>query len=262
MKPMKTVAALLILLTVFASCKKEVQIDLQSKESKLVIEADFAADKKVNTVYLTKTREVYGTGRFPEVSKARVVVSDNAEYSEVLSETAPGVYQTKSFSGKVGSTYFLTVMYENKTFEASGTLQPLVKLDTAFAITADFGGMKMNGFIPVYTDPAGVKNNYRFIEYVNGVRVKGSIVNNDEFKDGLAQQEPLFIMDAVMKPGDCLEVEMQMIDDASYLYFSSKDKTTGLESATPANPVSNFSGGALGYFNVHSTQYAKMLVFE
>ena len=243
-----------------ASCKKEVQIDLQSKESRVVIEADFSAEKRVNTVYLSKTSGVYSDAGFPGLRDAYVVVTDHETYTEVLTESEPGVYTTRFFKGKAGTTYFLKVVYENKAYEASSTLPSLVRLDTAYAVSSDFGNMKMYGFIPVYVDPSGVKNNYRFLQFVNGQRIKGSKLKNDQFSDGMPQQEPLFSMDMVLKPGDSYEIEMQMIDDANYRYFSSKEKTVNLESAAPANPVSNIRGGALGYFNVHSTQWAKIRV--
>src|SRR5690242_18961338 len=118
--------------------------------------------------------------------------------------------------------------------------------------------MKTLSYVPVYSDPAGVRNNYRFLQYVNGERVKRSIQYNDEFIDGQVYQLPLYMTDVTLKSGDTLKVEMQMIDDAAYKSFSSKEQTAYLDSAAPANPVSNLSGGALGYFSVHNTQYARM----
>jgi hypothetical protein len=260
MKTSIKTAASILLISFLVSCKKEIQMDLQKKESQIVIEADFAAERKVNTVYLSQTIEIRQTNAFPELSNAQVLVTDNNEYNEQLKEIKPGVYQTTSFSGVVGRTYSLKVIYNNKTYHAQSTLPAVVKLDTAVAASSQFGDSRMIGFLPIYTDPAGVKNNYRFVEFVNGERVRGSILMDDTFFDGLQQHQPLFSMNLVAKPGDCLEVEMQMIDDPNYLYFSSKEKTVNLDGAAPANPVSNINGGALGYFNVHSTQKAKMII--
>jgi hypothetical protein len=255
-------ASVLILLSSLLSCKKEVQIDLQSKESQIVIEADFAAEKNVNYVYLTKTTDVWQTNAFPEVSNANVVITDNKGYNEVLTEVQKGVYQTKSFPNNPGRSYILKVTFENKTFHAISNTPSLVKLDTMFATNSYFGSTKMRGFLPVYTDPHAVRNNYRYLQFINGRRIPGSILRNDEFTNGQKSRETIFDMDLVLKVGDIYEVEMQMIDDANYLYFSSKEKTVNLQSAAPANPVSNFNGGALGYFNVHATQYARMVITE
>ena len=49
---------------------------------------------------------------------------------------------------------------------------------------------------------------------------------------------------------------MQCIDNAVYKYwFSLNQSATGTsQSASPANAVSNISGGALGYFSVHTVE--------
>jgi hypothetical protein len=250
----------LFLAEFFASCKKEIQLDLQNKESQLVIEADFDSERKVNTVYLSQTIEIRETNKFPTLSNAQVIVTDNHEYYEILKETKPGVYQTSSFAGVIGRTYSLKVILNGKMYVAESTLPAVVKLDTAFAASSQFGKSRMVGFLPVYTDPAGVKNYYRFVQFVNGDRVKGSILTDDTYSDGLQQNQTLSSMNLEAKPGDTLHVEMQMIDEANYTYFTSKEKTVNLDAAAPANPVSNIKGGALGFFNVHSTQTAKMII--
>ncbi len=55
---------------------------------------------------------------------------------------------------------------------------------------------------------------------------------------------------------DTVMVEMRCIDKAVYDYFYSLDQisSTNGNSATPANPVSNILGGALGYFSAHTVR--------
>lgn len=52
---------------------------------------------------------------------------------------------------------------------------------------------------------------------------------------------------------------MQCVDKAVNLYFVSMSQTNG-ESATPANPVSNIAGGALGYFSAYTKQIKKVKI--
>ena len=57
--------------------------------------------------------------------------------------------------------------------------------------------------------------------------------------------------------GDSLRVEMQNIDPGVYEYFRTLNlilSSNPVVTTTPANPKSNFSGGALGYFSAHSRQ--------
>jgi hypothetical protein len=60
-----------------------------------------------------------------------------------------------------------------------------------------------------------------------------------------------------VKKGDVITVEMQCLDKGSYEYFYSlfsigNNGPGG--GATPTNPVSNISGGALGYFSAFTSQ--------
>lgn len=57
-----------------------------------------------------------------------------------------------------------------------------------------------------------------------------------------------------IKAGDIITVEMQTIGKDVYDYFFSLDQTLSQSVATPANPVSNISGDALGYFSAHNVQ--------
>jgi hypothetical protein len=254
---------ILIMLTlVLVSCKKEVQVKLNSKESRLVIEADFSASQKTNTVRITKTGGVTQINQFQTISGAMVVISDGQGYEETLTEEDGGIYHSNSFSGVVGRTYFMTVRYDNKTYEAQSTIQEPVKLQGAFAVNGSWGGAPMQGFMPVYTDVAGTRNYYRFIQYHNGKRLPGSVIRDDRYNDGQPNTEPVLTMDLKLRKGDSLLVELQNIDEANYKYFASKEQTANLESAAPANPISNFSNGALGHFSAHVSQRKSILITE
>jgi hypothetical protein len=57
-------------------------------------------------------------------------------------------------------------------------------------------------------------------------------------------------MDSTLSPGDKVTVWLETVDNKVYEYF----RTAGDEgqSASPSNPASNISNGALGYFNACS----------
>ena len=61
---------------------------------------------------------------------------------------------------------------------------------------------------------------------------------------GLRITTPLINMDGDLKAGDVVRVDMLCIDENVYKYWYSLDQAaTGNSSVTPANPVSNLSGG-------------------
>ena len=57
-----------------------------------------------------------------------------------------------------------------------------------------------------------------------------------------------------LEEGDVVTVEMHSVDQSIYDYFFSLEQTIEQSAATPANPVSNIQGGALGYFSAHTVQ--------
>jgi hypothetical protein len=133
-----------------------------------------------------------------------------------------------------------------------------VLLDTLYISNGPYGQFK---FATVgYTDPAGVSNNYRFVQYLNGIKDPAIFWENDEFTDGQfvstqldtgvdKKDDPRNI-----KSGDTVMIEMQCIDSAVYKYWYSLhfNGGDGGNIATPANPVTNLSGGALGYFSAQT----------
>jgi hypothetical protein len=92
--------------------------------------------------------------------------------------------------------------------------------------------------------------------YVNGkLQTNEGELNlySDELFDGKAIG--LVQQSAVVHEDDAIIIEFQSIDKATYDYFSTLESISGIEiiqSASPANPISNFSNGALGYFSAYS----------
>jgi hypothetical protein len=105
-------------------------------------------------------------------------------------------------------------------------------------------------------DPPGVKNYYRYTLSINDERSKSVFVYDDSFNDGRKVVRELFDFDLNAMPGDKIEVQMQCISAAVFRYWQGveQNESRGGASTTPANPVSNISNGALGYFSAHTKQ--------
>ena len=65
-----------------------------------------------------------------------------------------------------------------------------------------------------------------------------------------------------IKSGDTVTIEMLGIDEAVYKYWYSLhfNGGDGGNIATPANPVTNVSGGALGYFSAQTVDRKTVIV--
>ncbi len=242
----------------FTSCQKVIDIDLNSEDPKVVIEAVITDQPGPYTVTVTKTVNFSSSNTFPAVSGATVVLWDNAGNTEQLTETSPGNYTTATLQGVPGRTYYLSVTADGKTYTSECVMPAAVELDTVVTEEATAGDQVY--VIPLWTDPAGQGNYYRCIETINNERVAGSFLYDDVYSDGLVNGQPLLNFTSELGAGDTVTVEFQCISKPVYLYFFSMMQTTSGQTAAPANPVSNITNGALGYFSAHTKRTETIIV--
>lgn len=253
------IAAFLML----SSCEKVIDVKLDEGSKKYVIEGNVSNIATIpNEVKISQTKKFEDSNNFNGITGATVTIQVNNANIYILPEVSTGIYQTTAFTGMPGSTYKLSVAINGSTFTAVSQMpSKTVTLDTLTVTDLAFGGNSFKTIAPSYLDPSGLGNSYRFIQYANGVQVKKVFVQNDELSDGLRITRPLVNQDGDLKNGDIIKVEIQCIDADVYKYWYSLDQaSTGNSSATPANPVSNISGGALGYFSVHSINSKTIVV--
>jgi hypothetical protein len=257
---MKKIAIIILTAFSFMSCEKEIDLDLNTANSKIVIEGKVAQDQ-LATVQITKTVNFSDANNFPGVRAAEVKITDNAGVSEILKETAPGIYAASKMKGEEGKTYTMIVITEGKTFTAKSTMPKAIKFAGLRSELSKFAppGAEATNYIiyPQFIDPAEAGNNYRFIQSNKEKTDKSLFIANDAIGNGQPNQRPLFSRDFEVKIGDVVTVEMQCLDKPAYDYFYSlfsigNNGPGG--GATPTNPVSNISGGALGYFSAYTSQ--------
>ena len=264
MKKLKNhIAPFFLLLFVSTSCQKVINVDVKNAEKKFVVEAIVTDQPGESIVKLSTTKNISETNEFPGVSGAIITITDNAGNAYAFQETTAGNYQNAGFTGESGKTYFLEVKIDGNTFTARSMMSQKVSLDTLY-ITDDvlFGESRKLANI-AFQDPPGKGQCYRYIQYINGNKSKPIFVNNDDYIDGKYVDTKLWYVvededdeEEKIKTGDTVRIDMLCIEPAVYKYwFSVFQSATGeSQSASPANPVSNISGGALGYFSAHTFQ--------
>jgi hypothetical protein len=256
---MKKIAIFMCVLITMVSCTKVIDIDLNSTASKVVIEGLVTDQNEAFSVKINKTVNFSDANDYPAVTKAVVTIADNAGNSEVLTETKAGFYQTKKMVGVSGRTYTLTVNAEGKTYTAKSTMPTKVSLTDVRAEILKRPGTTKDTYVlfPQFTDPKGQGNSYRFIQGTNLKTDKTVVISNDNTQDGLPNQRPIVSQNLDIFLGDTVTVQMHCIDKATYDYYYSL--TQGAANgpgggATPANPLTNIQGGALGYFAAYTVQ--------
>jgi hypothetical protein len=137
-----------------------------------------------------------------------------------------------------------------------------VNLDSLGVSVNRFFGEERRSINVFLNDPPLTKNYYRFLLAVNGKPSENIFVFDDYFNDGKTVIRELLDFDLAPQPGDRIDVQMQCIDAFMFKYWQGIDQneSRGGATTTPANPVSNISNGALGYFSAHTKQEESVFI--
>jgi Domain of unknown function (DUF4249) len=234
-----------------SACTKVIEVDIDQAPARVVIEGEITNGAGPHIVHLSKSVGISDANTFPEVQGAFVRIADDEGNADTLLETRPGYYASNSLTGRPTHAYTLTVTVGDQTYTATSTMPAPIVMDSVFNLNVSFFGSQRYPVIVMLQDPGSQKNQYRFVTTVNGNRQPGSISQNDDFFDGQSTQIFLQGVGAEVVIGDTIMLQMQCIDPSVYEYFSSFGSSGGGPggSSAPANPYTNLSGGAMGYFN-------------
>jgi len=249
---MNKIFIIFIPLLLLTACEEDIYIPLNTAPPAIVIEGTVTNFPGPYQVKITKTTDFYNPSNVPAVGNATVYVEDDKGHTWPFAEKRPGYYMNDLFTGEPGTTYSLTVTVDNHIYQGTSYMPTPVPVDSLgqgyFAGTrfADAGYY----VILYFTDPAGVSNYYRIRLYKGDQAGTVIYVLDDQLIDG--NEVNLMLFGSAYQEGDTAIVELQSIDEQVYRFLLTlanvnASSPSGSET-TPANPETNLSGGALGYF--------------
>ena len=236
-----------------SGCKKVIDVNLNDADPQVVIEANVVSTPGPYYVQISKTVNYSANNQFPLITGAKVIIQDiTGGVKDTLTELQQGIYTTQRLTGVAGRTYQLDVTTGGKIYTAISKMPAAAQLDSVSFEKISRPGSKTDWYAVInYQDPAGISNYYLFTLFVNGRRINNTFVYDDRFSDGRYVSRTLRTDSAYINPGDSIRVVMQHMGKEGFDYYSSFSQVTGngaLQTISPANPNSNVSGGALGYF--------------
>lgn len=236
-----------------SGCKKIIDVNLNDADPQVVIEANVVSTPGPYYVQISKTVNYSANNQFPLITGAKVIIQDiTGGVKDTLTELQQGIYTTQRLTGVAGRTYQLDVTTGGKIYTAISKMPAAAQLDSVSFEKISRPGSKTDWYAVInYQDPAGISNYYLFTLFVNGRRINNTFVYDDRFSDGRYVSRTLRTDSAYINPGDSIRVVMQHMGKEGFDYYSSFSQVTGngaLQTISPANPNSNVSGGALGYF--------------
>ncbi|MEL6252073.1 MAG: DUF4249 domain-containing protein [Bacteroidota bacterium] len=239
------------------SCEEVIEIDLNEANPQWVIEGRIDDETNEALVDISRTTSYFEPGDAEVGSGATVSVSSTTGDTYELSEYAPGKYRAENINLQLQEQYELKVELEGQIYEAISILQAPLQVDSLISeIRAGGLGLGEGYFVRMaFQDPPGVRNYLRMEVWVNGELRPDIGLYDDNLADGNELAFPLFI--DPFELGDSVEIKVHAIDYEVHRYWTALNTILGNDpgggdSAAPANPPSNISNDALGYFGVSS----------
>ncbi len=256
-----------LLILFLSGCEKVIDVDLNESEPALVIEGNLSQNEGTLEVKISNTASYFSNQPMPKVEEASVMLTNGPGFQLQAEQTEPGLYRLDDLPVNFNSVYRLTVKMDGQEYTGVSTLNPLVKIDSiAYEYQQEQiffeGGYRV---LLYFTDPGEEENYYRVKLYKNGERfdeVDDLIIFDDSSLDGKSIQVRL--RGQLFEPQDTVKVELLSIDYNAWEYFSSLREVANLNpgSPSPANPLSNLSNGALGYFSAWTSSTRELIIPE
>jgi hypothetical protein len=221
---MKTYIVLFIsVIALFTSCEDVVDIDLNTAESKLVIDATINWVKGTvgneQEIKLTLTAP-YFDSEIPPANGAIITIMDsNNNIYNFIEDNTTGVYKNTTFVPVINENYILTINYFGETYTATETLTSVVPIDYVEQENeGGFFGEEIELKV-YYTDPSN-EENYYFFEFINTniSDIPNLEVYEDEFTNG--NQIFGFYSHEDIETGDVVDIKNYGVSKRFYEYMS------------------------------------------
>jgi hypothetical protein len=246
------VILLVFMISILISCEDIIHIDLKNSEPRLVIEGVITNQKGPYMVRISKSVDFYDPGEYPPVNNALVELSDDIGNSEVLKGDSEGVYISSKIRGYPGRKYTLKVNVDGQEYTAESQMENPVKIDSLKAEYFPGVGDRESGYYIhcFFSDPPDETNNYRLIAWRNGMMDQNLYLMDDEFVNGRSVDYYFYL--TPFQKGDTVNIALATIDRPVFEYYNTLFNIVaqqgGNNPANPANPNTNLSNEALGYF--------------
>lgn len=271
---MKTIyLKLFVLLVLFTSCEKVVDVDLATGAPRLVVEAsiNWYAETSGNEQQIKlSTTTGYFSEEIPSVVGATVYITNSTNQVVAFTEDdIPGTYKCNDFIPVVGENYTLTIVYEGQTYTSTETL---LNTPTVSRIEQKNDGGLLGEDIEIkfFFDDLENETNQYLLRIDDTYKV---IPEYGVLEDRFFQNNEMFglYISEDLKASDTLKFTLNGVSLNHYNYMNILLAQTGTTSAGPfSTPTStvrgnivnqtNFNNFALGYFRLSKTEVNQYII--
>ncbi|MGS2739375.1 DUF4249 domain-containing protein [Sinomicrobium sp. M5D2P17] len=261
---------LLIVITGLVSCEDVVDVDLDTEEPRLVIDAGIEWVKGTNgaqqTIKLSTTTDYYSE-EIPPVSNAGVyIMNSDGTVFDFVETPGTGIYVCTDFIPVIGETYELTVTADGQTYTSSEQLMSVPEI-TRIEQDYDAGFLGDEIEVTFYYQDNPEENNHYMARFETDFLIYPEYdIDNDEFTQGNEMFDSF--SDEDLEIGDRLDITLYGISERFDNYMSLILEATGggSFSTPPANVRGNIinttdeKNYAYGYFRLCETDVRSYVV--
>ena len=239
------------ILCLFTNCKKDIDIDYHQIAPIYVVEG--SVSNNGTEVRGSRTNAMDDNNGISDISNATVILTADNGQQWNIPYNRNGFYRSSTLKGEAGITYTLEVTLDGQTYTSTSTMQrkpTLNKFRFVWMKAASerilFGDLRLQ-------DIPNEDNWYFAHIYRNGTGYRWAVKRDDQNPNSELQQLFSFAREDsddedLLYENDKLHIEVRAIDQKSYDYLYSMQ----IMDNTGTNPITNFTGGCLGYFSAYS----------
>lgn len=271
-----SISFLIMAFPLFTACEKVIELDLDTQEKELVIDAHIDWEKgatgQEQTIQLSYTQPYYSQEAPEGASGATVLVADNQGNIFPFVEHIAGTYKNINFTPALGRRYALMVQYQGKEYVASDILKEVPQLTEDNITQSNDGGFTRDQIMLTLHFDANAGETNHFVLRIKAssdgvIRLYG--FDDRYFTDGHFTAQILGRSnkeEEKFKPGDTVEITLFRVSETYMNYIrvlsNNTSNNAGLFSipnrvrgniVNRANPQEN----PLGAFRV--AQYSKII---
>lgn len=283
---------LLFAVSIFCSCEKNIDIDLNTATPKLVVEATIETGKPP-IVVLSNSLNYYSAvssqileGTFVHGAEVSITENNNIHLLREYTIDSNGVklsfYSsdiTDTLLGKLNTDYSLLIKTNGNEYTATTTIPNLTKkIDSLSSrpVYESADSTKVQVYVTA-TDPRGLGDYIRYYTSTNNdvFFPPYNSVFDDAIIDGTTYTVPIqkgvnknmewTEDDLFFHKGDSIIMKTCNINKATFDFCRTYEfalQSTGNPFSNPTKVIGNISNGALGYFGGYAPQYTTVVVPE
>ncbi len=258
---MRKLTILIAIASLFASCKKEFDLDLNAQNKNLlVVEGMITDQNEPQVIELTRTVSYLKQVKTQAVENATFGVDVDNQVLPFTQKEPGRYFAPDGFIGQVGKTYNLTITVDGQVYKASSKMNPAQVMDAASTKTHEFNADYFEIRLTFTDNPE--KGDYILFKYARNGQMIDTLdkwsTYSDKLTNGKSFEDIMAFGDVEGSVGDNITVYSYSISKEYHDFISAAENATSEPLPffpPPGSAITgNITNGAVGFFQASAVR--------